>query len=224
MSNNHRVRTRNRQKNKRARRHNNWARVNYGRPKRQGSHYRVKVRKNISLTKIVTATLAACIVVAVSLLLINIVSVKNSDRTFNENTPESVLENLETAFNNGDTDGILECLDNNSQRIIRGSSKAIGVVIDLGDFIDVADIVLSYSKYVDGAECADFENPGIEIEANKTVFTDDYHARIKAVTRYYYSDRLVSENEDTFVFIKDKGLWYIDGSDLIDKFVKTFKK
>lgn len=222
MSNNHRVRTRNRQKNKRARKRNNWARVSYGRSKRQGSHYRVKIRKNISLTKIVTATLAACIVVAVSLLLVNIVSVKNSNRDFQENSPTSVLEELETSFNDGDADRIIECLDPNSQKIIRDSSKVVGAVIDLGDFIDVADVVLSYSRYVDCVDSDDFEDSSIRIVAGRPVIIND-QARIKATTRYYYAEKLVSENDDVFYFIKYEGKWYIDGSDLVEKFINKVR-
>ena len=223
MSNNYRKRSRSNPKRiKVRRRRKNWARVQYGRTKRQGEHYAFKVRKSVSLWKIVLITLLICFSVVIALLIVNIISVRNSDKNLIENSPESVLSDLEHSFNKGDADGIIECLDPNSQAVIRDSSKVIGVVIDLSDFINIADIVLSYSKYVDGVDVNDFEDPYIKIDINDIKYEND-KAIIKAKTRYYYSDEPVNENDDIFYFIRYEGKWYIDGSDLIDKFIRTVK-
>lgn len=134
---------------------------------------------------------------------------------FNKSDEEKILDKLDdfaSAFNSGDSDAMVKCLDKRSQSALKGMIGVSSAVIKQGDnffsglFKEDENLLSDIFGLSVGATEAQ-----LTIEVIDITFISDKKAKIEA--NLIYTDNYLYENTDidkeTFIMVKEKSDWYI---------------
>lgn len=161
-------------------------------------------------TGVIIVSIVLAFIAVVSAIIIPI-AVSNS------NGPEKTIANLETAMNNMDINGMVDCFDSTLRNAYSAGSELMGGVLGFG--YDTAADLLPFLSELTGE---DMDMPQFEIEvlSKEEISSESCILTIRITT--YYDGEATDVEEGPVEMVKEDGEWYIASDDLIDDLSSSF--